>query len=368
MFLTASHRKRNMAMTPAVSEYEADLTSKDRMKQKEAVKKILESKVRSDWAESWKNDDVTVEEVLKTAEAEEEPKLGGDGVEEEKWVERTEWLSELSSSEDEDEAVSTKPLSRTNTTEERPSFLRGFSSGKASTHTDPFRFENPDSVGEVLQRKVERKKMRRQKRFVDELKENEGLRCFTVRRNVWTGAKIVRRPVTSRPATARTNESGSADGAVTKNGDHQASDGAVTGNGDHQASEVEGENGVNGEEENAQWGDVILDTYIPIPPPLLPPSTPMRKAITPRNHTTIYDKIILGGQTPLCPINLQTVVSSCVEGWKRDGEWPPRSTVENNALMSRRKVVGEVKKGGNGGTWRKSLSKVFGARGSGGPV
>ena len=294
-------------MTPAVSEYEADLTSKDRMKQKEALKKILESKVRTDWAESWKNDDVTVEEVLKTAEAEEEPKLGGDGVEEEKWVERTEWLSEMSSSEDEDEAISTKPLSPKSTSEERPSFLRRLSSGKTSTHTDPFRFENPDSVGEVLKRKVERKKMRRQKRFVGELKENEGLRCFTVRRNVWTGAKIVRRPVTSRPATART------DGP-------ESTEGGVAGNGDHQASEIKGENGVNGKEENDQWDDVILNTYIPIPPPLLPPSTPMRKAITPRNHTTIYDKIILGGQTPLCPINLQTVISSCVEGWKRDGD------------------------------------------------
>lgn len=354
MFLTASHRKRNMAMTPAVSEYEADLTSKDRMKQKEAVKKILESKVRSDWAENWVNDFPSVDQVLKEAEGE-EPRLGGDGVEEEKWVERTEWLSELSSSEDEDEAITTKPLSRTNTSEERPSFLRSLSSSKASTHTDPFRFENPDSVGEVLKRKVERKKIRRQKRFVDELKENEGLRCFTVRRNVWTGAKIVRRPATNRPPTAKTNGSGSADGAAPTNGDHPA-------------AEVEHENGGKEEEDAEEWLDVILDTFIPIPPPLLPPSTPMRKAITPRNHTTIYDKIILGGQTPLCPINLQTVVSSCVEGWKRDGEWPPRSTVENNALMSRRKEVGEAKKAGNSGTWRKSLSKVFGARGSGGPV
>ena len=359
MFLTASHRKRNMAMTPAVSEYEADLTSKDRMKQKEAVKKILETKVRTDWAESWKNEDVTVEEVLQTEEQGQGPQLGGDGVEEEKWVERTEWLSELSSSEDEDEsAVTTKPLSRTNTAEERPSFLRRLSSGKASTHTDPFRFENPDSVGEVLKRKVERKRIRRQKRFVDELKENEGLRCFTIRRNVWTGAKIVRRPVTTRPATAKTNGSGSAEVAQT--------------NGDHATAEVEIEqengNGTKPSSDDDEWSDILLSTYIPIPPPLLPPSTPMRKAITPRNHTTIYDKIILGGQTPLCPINLQTVVSSCVEGWKRDGEWPPRSTVENNALMSRRKEVGEAKKSGNGGTWRKSLSKVFGARGSGGAV
>lgn len=362
MFLTERHRKRNMAMTPAVSEYEADLTSKDRMKQKEAVKRILESKVRSDWAENWVNTVPEVAELLKSAEGE-EPKLGGDGETEEKWVERTEWQSELSASEDEeDSSAIAAPLSRVTTQEERPNFLRRLSSGKA--HADPFRFENPDSVGEVLKRKTERKKVRRQKRFVDELKENEGLRCFTARRNVWTGAKIVRRSLTSRPTsrpTSKVSLSGSA--AVAELPQVEETNGEST-------EVAEPQNGTSiflpqadGAEEKDEWDDVILNTLIPIPPPLLPPSTPMRKNVTSRNYTTIYDKIILGGQTPLCPINLQTVVSSCVEGWKRDGEWPPQSRVENDALLSRKKVVGEVKKPVGGGPgWRRSLQKVFGGR------
>jgi hypothetical protein len=29
--------------------------------------------------------------------------------------------------------------------------------------------------------------------------------------------------------------------------------------------------------------------------------------------------------TPSCPVNLSDVLRSCVVGWKRDGEWPPRS-------------------------------------------
>lgn len=339
-------------MTPAVSEYEADLTSKDRMKQKEAVKKILAAKVRSDWAENWVDTVPDVGEVLKPAE--EEVKVEGDGETEEKWVERSEWLSELSSSESEEEAVTPKPLSRVPTqNSERPSFLRRLSSGK--THTDPFRFENPDSVGEVLKRKVERKKVRRQKRFVDELRENEGLRCFTTRRNVWTGAKIVKRPLT-KPVSKSSANGGAVEGEAAPAPAPEVMDG----------KEIEVEQMRNDTsislEAGDEWDDVIIDTLIPIPPPLLPPSTPMRKNVTSRNYTTIYDKIILGGQTPLCPINLQTVVNSCVEGWKRDGEWPPRSTVENDALMSRKKVVGEAKKNtaAGSGTWRRSLQRVFG--------
>ena len=306
-------------MTPAVSEYEADLTSKDRMKQKEAVKKILAAKVKSDWAENWVNEFPPVQKLLRTVgEGEQEPKLGGDGEIEEKWVERSEWLSELSSSEGEEETPVSPPLVRVPTTEERPSFLRRLSSsGKA--HADPFRFENPDSVGEVLKRKTERKKVRRQRRFVDELKENEGLRCFTARRNIWTGAKIVRRPITSRP-TSKASASGSAKVVeelpkVEESTEEAAEVAAEPSNGTATSPEA-----VKEEQEKDEWDDVILDTFIPIPPPLLPPSTPMRKNVTSRNYTTIYDKIILGGQTPLCPINLQTVVSSCVEGWKRDGE------------------------------------------------
>ncbi|KFX90434.1 hypothetical protein O988_08196, partial [Pseudogymnoascus sp. VKM F-3808] len=158
----------------------------------------------------------------------------------------------------------------------------------------------------------------------EELAYNEGLRCFTARRNAWTNARIVRRP---RCAAASPTSP-------------------------------------NGEKPPAAADDeeAILDTLLPIAPPLLPPSTPMRRNITSRAHSTIYDKVVMQSQTPMCPINLQTVVSSCVDGWKRDGEWPPRGT-EPEATLARRRNV-EAAGAAQKGVWRRSLQKVFGRAGT----
>jgi hypothetical protein len=67
----------------------------------------------------------------------------------------------------------------------------------------------------------------------------------------------------------------------------------------------------------------------------------MRKGINERAYATIYDKVVLQSQTPFCPINLSVVTKSCVEGWKRDGEWPPKAG-EMEA------VIASVKKAGLG--------------------
>ena len=48
--ISEAHRARNLANTNAVTNYEADLTSKDRAVQKEAVRRFLAERVISDWA------------------------------------------------------------------------------------------------------------------------------------------------------------------------------------------------------------------------------------------------------------------------------------------------------------------------------
>lgn len=42
-------------------------------------------------------------------------------------------------------------------------------------------------------------------------------------------------------------------------------------------------------------------------------------------YPEIYTKIILQSRTPSVPINLQALVNALVQGWKDDGEWPPKS-------------------------------------------
>ncbi|OBT69584.1 hypothetical protein VE03_00849 [Pseudogymnoascus sp. 23342-1-I1] len=311
----AAHRRRSMATTSALTEYEADLTSKDRLKQKEAVRNILASKVLNDF--SFPNT------VSATALEPSDALPPSDSAHEDPttWIERADWLSELSSSDDESDTLAqTSTNSTTSGGAEKTK-----KPAPKKKKINPFRFDSPDGVGEALRRSAERRKLRRQRRLQEELAYNEGLRCFTARRNAWTNARIVRRP---RLPPASAGEKPPADGEW--------------------------------EEEEA-----ILDTLLPIAPPLLPPSTPMRRNITSRAHSTIYDKVVMQSQTPMCPINLQTVVSSCVEGWKRDGEWPPRGT-EAEAALGRRRGGGEGGRGGQGGergVWRRSLQRVFGRGG-----
>ncbi len=409
-----------MVNTAALTEYEADLTSKDRERQKAAIRQILKEKVRYSWADTWEEREYSLKEVLNprdsregieldgkstegqngpdgNGEAEGKKSLDSAASEDTKWVERSAWESELSDSEDEaiTSPVSSPPRTAagfttsyipnkapTSPSERRSSFLRRLSSVSkqqpqpasvesptilgttASTsanipaNADPFHFENPDSVGEVLTHKTERRRLRRQKRFIEELRENPGLRTFTARRDRWTGARVVRRPVFSSQVKEKEESQ-----AQPTNGERKQDGSKENGQKSHEHDDG---NQAESESDPEDYDNIILETLIPIAPPLLPPSTPMRKNVTRRAQTAIYDKVILQSQTPFCPINLQTVVSSCVEGWKRDGEWPPRGT-EPEAMLSRR-VVGDSKViSGEKKTWRRSLQRVFG-RGEGGFV
>ncbi|KAL5345053.1 hypothetical protein ACLOAV_010007 [Pseudogymnoascus australis] len=322
----AAHRRRSMATTSALTDYEADLTSKDRLKQKEAVRNILASKIRNDFTFPDSVSAASLEPSDAPADPTDPPTT---------WIERADWLSELSSSDESDTGLA---QTSTNST-----------SGGGGEKTkkpvakkkkiNPFRFDSPDGVGEALRRSTDRRKLRQQKRLKEEMAYNEGLRCFTARRNAWTNARIVRR--------ARSGGSAASPASPSSKPHAAAEDG----------------------EGDGEWEEeAILDTLLPIAPPLLPPSTPMRRNITTRAHSTIYDKVVMQSQTPMCPINLQTVVSSCVEGWKRDGEWPPRGTEPEAAVAARRRAGAEKEKergGGEGrGVWRRSLQRVFGRGGA----
>lgn len=51
----------------------------------------------------------------------------------------------------------------------------------------------------------------------------------------------------------------------------------------------------------------------------------MRSSIIPSMYPSLYDKLVVQGLQPACPVNLSDMIRACVVGWKRDGEWPPRS-------------------------------------------
>ncbi|KAL8380951.1 hypothetical protein RB595_005311 [Gaeumannomyces hyphopodioides] len=266
----------------------------------------------------------------------------------------------------------------------------------------PFRFDTPDSVGAVIQASVQTRRAKRRRATRDEASWNEGLACFTARRDAWTGARTVRLkpkpPVSPRsPASPRrslwrfrSRDGGShghsdavvlssptattatspgtatastlplsptspASSALPHNALHlqhiaggvdtitpPASDGDSHTSSKSPATAFSAPPGPAPSQAAAAAAAAAagpatvatasplastypVETVVPIPAPLLPPANAMRASITPAIYLSIYDKVVSHSLQPSCPINLVDMMRSCVAGWKRDGEWPPRS-------------------------------------------
>lgn len=69
-----------------------------------------------------------------------------------------------------------------------------------------------------------------------------------------------------------------------------------------------------------------IDPVIPVVPSLISTTNPIRASITPAMYPSIYSKVVVQGLTPTVPINLADVTKAMVQGWKSDGQWPPKPT------------------------------------------
>ncbi|TQS39256.1 hypothetical protein Golomagni_00222 [Golovinomyces magnicellulatus] len=251
-----TRRCRNLANTNAVTEYEADLTSEDRKKQKEAVRKYLANKIRNDWIFDWppKPEELLIGSQASITSGEDDDNLS----EEDEWKEREEWLSNASELGDNQDTL--------------------------MSETDP---EN----GKNIFNKLSAFRRRQKESLLQELTWNDGLRCFIARRNAWTCARVRHKPVpTYSPEKPPSNSL------------KEATDDEIKQDGD-----------------KLEMEEVI---EIPIGRPILPAENLVRSSITPRSYSFIYDKVVLNSVTPTCPINLRDIIQSCIQGWKRDGQWP----------------------------------------------
>ncbi|KAF2470614.1 uncharacterized protein BDR25DRAFT_225070 [Lindgomyces ingoldianus] len=138
--------------------------------------------------------------------------------------------------------------------------------------TNPYKFDSPDSIGAALESKAEARKRKRRMAIESEMAWNEGLSCFVVRRDVWTGAAAVRRYGTNR----------------------------------------------------ATRGSNATDPRVPLATPMLANNS-IRNSITPKIYSDIYNKIVVSSRTPSVPINLSDMTRALVQGWKDNGEWPPKA-------------------------------------------
>ncbi|KAH6851017.1 hypothetical protein B0I37DRAFT_373001 [Chaetomium sp. MPI-CAGE-AT-0009] len=337
---------------PPPPDIDADLVSKDKTRNREAVRKYLVEKIRNDWQFTWPpvatseltptktpapaqaegvqaTDDVAQDSIppLATADEDETPKDPGEEADSESdaasvystvsddpvhFRPRVEWTSDLSDAD-----------------EPQPS-------------ASPFRFDSPEAVGAAVHNSIEKKRACRRRAVRDETKWNAGLACFEARRNAWTGAKTVRvkpKPASPvSPSSARRlfwrhqkTQSSVSHNAVITSGSPPGPTSPISTTAPRSStatasdSDSAGAHRTISQDSNAPAILHPVHTIVPVAPPLLPPQNAMRASIQPSMYGSLYDKVVAQSQQPSCPVNLADMLRACVVGWKRDGEWPPRT-------------------------------------------
>lgn len=162
----------------------------------------------------------------------------------------------------------------------------------------PYKFDSPDSIGDAVAHKRDARKRRRRERLEEEMRENEGLRIWVERRDLWTGAASVRKYGTRRRAAPIIP---AVDGQMEE-------EPAVTTPLRHSLDSASSE---------------TFD-LVPVAPRLLA-SNPIRASVTPKAYSDIFQKIVVSSRTPSVPINLADMTKALVQGWKDTDEWPPRA-------------------------------------------
>ena len=223
--------------------------------------------------------------------------------------------------------------------------------------TDPYRFDSPDSLLDVKRDK----KRKRRHALQEEMNYNAGLCIFMRRRDAWTGAI----PMPQSPLDSAVESEASESIAIHSGSEDidllspLTSTSQLSTNSKNEATNIPSDPGRASvfpkEEELAHISQSVL---IPLPPPLLPHSNPVRAGISPATYPSIYSKIVVQGLSPTVPVNLKDVVGAIVDGWKRDGEWPPRDS-EGRAYQAKQ-VAAQVHS-----NFGDSMGKTLAKRGVG---
>jgi hypothetical protein len=194
------------------------------------------------------------------------------------------------------------------------------SDSHADTEVGPYKFDSPDSIGDVVAQTRETRRKRRKERIDEEMVENEGLRIWVERRDKWTGAASVKKYGTKRRTTSTAME-----GHAQK----------------HDATVKSGSQPLD---------STPPDTFdvVPVAPRLLE-SNPIRASITPKVYSDIFQKIVVSSRTPSVPINLADMTKALVQGWKDSEEWPPRVGLLDPLVGKKRSIASTTVNGHQGG-------------------
>lgn len=219
-----------------------------------------------------------------------------------------------------------------------------------------FKFEGPDSVGHQIEERKVAKRRRRQKALDEEVEWNDGLAHWLARRDAWCCARTTTEVQMLENSRGQSSTDATSTGALSDDASARTSPRTSTSTAssaipsaaasspsttpDIAPSSSPAPTTVTTPALPTQPAAPPSDILIPLAPPLLP-NHPVRKRITPDLYPEIYSKIIISGRTPSVPINLLVLTRALVQGWKDDGEWPPKQGPVEKSIGRKRGGTGE---------------------------
>jgi hypothetical protein len=84
------------------------------------------------------------------------------------------------------------------------------------------------------------------------------------------------------------------------------------------------------EEEKVE--EELDEPLCPVAPPFISNDNPVRASINSAIYPSIYTKVVVQGMTPTVPVNLAHLTKAMVQGWKADGQWPPKPAMTSIVL------------------------------------
>ncbi|KAM5439421.1 hypothetical protein MferCBS31731_004517 [Microsporum ferrugineum] len=240
--------------------------------------------------------------------------------------------------------------------------------GQESTEGgDPDPLDSPDAVA----RGASDRRRKRRRIVEDEMKWNEGLSLWMARRDAWTGAKAPERPGAAASSDTKADLEAyrqSISSEESYNGSYDtdlvdtesqytlsrpasnastaakvkpSAPAAVTAPTEDKIERIT----VSLDERTClnppasareEEGQVEDEYLVPVMGPLVPDSNLLRAAITPNVYPAIYTRLVIQSNTPAVPINLSHMTRALVQGWKSNGEWPPKPTPTKDVPVIKR--------------------------------
>jgi hypothetical protein len=234
--------------------------------------------------------------------------------------------------------------------------------GEETEEEDPelgdVKFESPDSVAEFIDRRLQVRKRKKRKAMEDEMAWNSGLCFFMRRRNAWTGALTHKQVeamdtekdtfMPSAPEETSTDEERTASESTQDSQDPspQTESPLQSHNLDTAKHAIDSPHLqlTNPSSSSSTPSSPspfsapsnpsdISHLLLPIAAPLLPPTHPVRASIMARSPSELYEKVVRDSRTPAVPINLAHMMRVVVQGWKDEGNWPPKSTAVGSSIV-----------------------------------